>query len=278
MKPLLEISLCNACVNACPYCIMKGHARQVLFDRHGNAEGGGVYLDPARMLAFAEQMQARHPEGLVIALTGGEPMCHPALECILVLLSIAKRSSDRLVLFTSLKLLTDARAEAVNEAIDYAVIGFHPSQKAAPGNRDFKDARTRAEFGEFEFTGREWLKKQLGRLEIPFAVNFIAGASEPDARDFERWAAASGIGCVKTPRADAGWGAGMKGCHIQLKPAPDMLQVRPDGTIIRCSGQPEPIGSIYEGGYDESMLCKRNCSLCPSYWPFFNSEHLFEEV
>jgi len=106
----------------------------------------------------------------------------------------------------------------------------------------------------------------------------VAGAyPNEDLKGFEIWATENRLPYVKTPCAGRHAAIGEGGAHLQLNPAPDMLSVRADGTIIRCSGQQDAIGSIYENKYSKEMLCKRNCSMCPSFWCYFGSEHLFNE-
>jgi len=273
MKTLLEISLCNSCVNACPYCIAAG-TKQVTFSKHMQAEGAGVYLNPVKLFDFVSQMQSAHPEGLVIALTGGEPMCHPAFELILeTLRALKKDGNSKLVLYSNLKLLTESRRERIDKCVDYLVAGYHPSQTTYPGNRNETDAQTASEFGKFPRTGREWLKSQLDGLHVDYAVNYVVGAyGNEKLQDFEIWALRNKINYVKTPvnrKLD------LEDIHLQLKNAPDMLLIRPDGTIIRCAGNPDVIGSIYEDRYAKNMLCRMNCPLCPAHYCYFGHEHLF---
>jgi len=269
MKTLVEISIASACVNACPYCIARG-TKSVAYDKWLNAEGGGLYLNPVHILDFAQTLQEAHPEGLVIAITGGEPMCHPGFECILDSLGFVKGNS-KIALFTNLKLLTAKRAEYIDRCVDYAIIGYHPSQNAMLPD------------GGYCRTDLDWLGEKMKMLHIPCAINYIAGAyasneaeSEKHLAEFELNALKRKLQYVKTPMRGTGKAVSLRNCNVQLKPAPDMLSVRPDGAIILCAGKPGIVGSIY-GAYDKEQACRENCPLCPSYYPFFGMEHLFAE-
>jgi len=278
MKTLVEISLTNACVNACPYCIMKDYTKRVAYDKFRNAEGGGLYLSLPDILKFIHQMQHEHPEGLVMALTGGEPMCHPAFECFLDSLNFYKKDNNsKIVLYTNLKLLNKNRIKYINECVDYVIAGYHPSQLAYCFMREKGVQSTVDDFGCHEYTNKEWLKEQLDKLTCPKTINYIAGAYD-DMADFEIWATKNQVAYVKTPCSGKYTLFGKHGAHLQLNPAPDMVSIRPDGTIIKCNGKPDVVGNIYKDDYNRSeMVCNSNCSLCPSFWAYFASEHLFNE-
>jgi len=298
MKLLLEISITNACVNACPYCIAKG-TKSTGFSRERNAEGAGIYLNPVQLLEFVTECQNRHPEGIVVAITGGEPMCHPAFECILDSLAFAK-GKNKLALFSNLKLLTASRAEFINRCVDYLIVGYHPGQVTMCMYRKKDDPLNADDFGNYYYTDLDWLEEQTKKIKIPYAINYIVGAYTSDEKremdafnladlelngkaeeeyqkhllDFELKALEKHSPYIKTPLNHR---VGLKGCNIQLKQAPEILAVRPDGVIIKCAGDPEKLGSIYNVDYDWGVLCRKKCPLCPSFYPFLGMEHLFTE-
>jgi organic radical activating enzyme len=288
MRKLIEISLTNACPSNCGYCIAHG-TRQVAYDKFGHACGGkdASYIAPPELLDFAGQIMDAHGGEVVFALTGGEPMAHPAFEAIAEALSFMSMGTGaKTALYTNLRLLNETRARAVNSCFDLVVAGYHPGQKAYCSRRDWLDETTRADFGPHEHAGREWLKERLAMISTRFVINYVNGAynRETDGDEavknqlceFAGWAAANSIPVVKTP-LNRSWKKSQGDIDIQLRPAPDMLVIRADGTILRCSGKPEAIGSIYDTKYGPGMLCKANCSLCPSFWAFIGNEHLFGE-
>jgi organic radical activating enzyme len=281
MKVLLEAGLTNACVSACPYCVMGGYAVRVPYDKYRNALGGAApykypnYLGAIDLVKFVRQMQNEHPEGLVVALTGGEPMAHPSFESIAGHL---KSMGCAVAVYSNLKLLNDNRIKILNEHCDYLVAGYHPSELAYCFMREKGARKTMDDFGAYGYTTKEWLKEQLDKLSCMKAVNYVVGAYKDDSlEEFESWAQENNVSYVKTPSQTCEHGAiGKNGIHLQLGNAPDICCVRPDGTIIKCNGKPDVVGNIHEDGYDrEAMLCKSNCPLCPSYYCFLGFGHLF---
>jgi organic radical activating enzyme len=263
MRVLLEMSITNACTNACSYCIAKGTNR-VNYNKYRIAEGNGLYLDPKAICRFCEGFISECKEGVVIALTGGEPMCHPAFRSIVrKLAALTIKHNSRLVVYTNLQLLTQDRLDLINMNVDFVIAGFHPDSDTMGAKPD-----------EFVITDAKWMIDHMNLLTVKKVVNIISGAYKDTDVDAARLAFnEANIPCIITPKNR---NLSEKSVDMNWKESPLLLNVRPDGAIIKCNGEPVLQGNIYDTEFKREMLCQNKCCLCPSYWCYMWNEDLFK--
>jgi len=271
MRALLEISITNACTNACSYCIAKG-TKQVAYSKYRIAEGGGIYIDCDAICSFVESMVEQCPEGVVVALTGGEPMCHPAFEQIVKKLSqITIRNNSRLVLYSNLQLMSGVRCNLINHCVDFVIAGFHPEGHVMGITPE-----------HWHRCNAAWMVESIAPIFRAKVVNVIVGAYDnlPVEHKFtldelENIFKVNEVPYVKTP---LNRNIKIKGINYQFERSPDLVNVRADGSIVRCNGKPDYMGNIYEHSFTREMLCEEHCVLCPSYWCYKFNTDLFAEV
>jgi hypothetical protein len=268
MKTLISISLTNACPNRCSYCIAKGTQKSIPLDPYGNIECRGVYIDISQLLHFLRTAREQIDGGIVIALTGGEPLAHPAFVPIVNGIRSLLWENDKIALYSNLKLLNMHSINAIISHIDFAIAGYHPENFMPDGTH----------------CGSNWLAGQIRKLTpVRAVVNYVKGAySNPNKwfnheedidvtlGEFFKY----GINAIVTP---LNHNTAIEGTNRQMSKAPRMLNVRCDGSIIGCSGFPDVSGSIYTHDFSINMLDNKHCILCPEYNLFLRNEDLFME-